>query len=283
MFIERLYIDQTYLKDRIVAIDAQISTFTQDGADDARTASLLPDLLLNRLLHLLALEEPDWFAAKSAAAAVLDSYEALVDLVGATRRDDSLASSSLFRVYDGEWSSGSSTFQASLTPVDFFNAFWIAVILGDARRLDLLAAVPIADFTSPGVQADRFQYCWIEALQCLQRQDEKWVRKFGDAIYFSDPARVEVASADSVHYLLYPPIKLFHALMTGTETTFNAELEDALVRHQYYWVHASERPWASEGWVSLPLTAIACMALSKGYRVEAKSAYLPLALGLRMG
>ncbi|MFD6269882.1 immunity 49 family protein [Nocardia asteroides] len=282
MLIERPYIDHAYVHYRIVDIDAQVSAFVQDGAENPRTASILPGLLLNRLLHLLALEEPDWFAAKSAAAAVLDAYEALVDLVDATRREGSSANGSLFTDYNGQRKSERSSYQVSLTPVDFFNAFWIAVILGDARRLDLLAAMPIDAFSSQNVQADRFQYCWIEALQYLQQREERWAQKFGDAIYLSDPARVEVASADSVHYLLYPPIKLFHALMTGTEASFNSELEDALVRHRYYWVHASEHPWTSESWVSLPLTAIACMALSKGYRVESTSAYLPLPLGLRM-
>ncbi|GAD85389.1 hypothetical protein NCAST_31_00830 [Nocardia asteroides NBRC 15531] len=179
-----------------MAIDAQVSAFVQDGAEDPRTASILPDLLLNRLLHLLALEEPDWFAAKSTAAAVLDAYEALVDLVDATRREGSSANGSLFTDYNGQRKSERSSYQVSLTPVDFFNAFWIAVILGDARRLDLLAAMPIDAFSSQNVQADR--------------------------------------------------------------------------------------SWTSESWVSLPLTAIACMALSKGYRVESTSAYLPLPLRLRM-
>lgn len=269
MIVERPYLDKVYIEGRIAALDEQICSFMHDGATYTRAASLLPELLLNRLLHLLAFDDPDWAAAERAAVDVLDSYESLISLVGSATRSDGQADSSRYR--------------ASLTLVDFFNAFWIATIVGDVRRLDLLARMPIGDFVSPRVEADRFLYSWVEALQCLQAQDESWVQKLGDAIYFSDPARVEIATDDSLHYLLYPPIKLFHSLVAGTEADFNFELEDALVRHRYLWVDASDRPFAPEGWVSLPLTAIACMALGKGYRIEPASRYLPLPLGLDKG
>ncbi|MEU4414427.1 immunity 49 family protein [Nocardia salmonicida] len=283
MIIERPDIDQAFIENRILVLDKQVREWSRDAPGNIRAANDLPALTLTRLLHLLAFKPQDWIVAEKAAVDVLDAYESLMHLVSVSPRDERDYMVTRTGSHGNRSQSNRREFRVTMTPADFFNAFWIAVILGDTRRLNLLVQIPVEYFIAPNVEADEFLYKWMEALQCLQGGDARWAQLFGDAIWLSHPQRAPIADSDSLHYLLYPPIKLFHTLVTGTEEQFNLDLEDALVRHDYYWRSESERKLDPEGWVSLPLTAIACMALSKGYTVVPESGYLPLALGLEKG
>lgn len=282
--IERTSLDPKAVGDGIRCLDEQIAECLVDIEHNLRSIIELPSLLLARLCHVLALEPQDWIEAERVALEVLDAYELLISAVDSYRKNnlsgkDIQPDGKVARSRSGD----SSLDHVAMTPADFFNAFWTAVILGDTRRLNLLVQIPVEHFIAPNVEADEFLYKWIEALQCIQGGDARWAQLFGDAIWLSHPQRAPIADSDSLHYLLYPPIKLFHTLVTGTEEQFNLDLEDALVRHDYYWGSEGERKLDPEGWVSLPLTAIACMALSKGYTVVPESGYLPLALGLEKG
>ncbi|UGT52384.1 immunity 49 family protein [Nocardia asteroides] len=279
MIIERPVVNQEYLADRLAVLDVEVRECRAESVSNVRAAKLLPDLALSRLYHLLACVPPNWHYVENAAFEILDAYEMLIDLVQSRRGFEDSGKGTGVAGFVDRIELGR-TRRASMTVSDFFAAFWTAVVLGDSRRLRLLAEAPREVFVTSGVEVDEFLFKWMETLQCYRRKDRRWVQLLADSIYLSDPARVEVASDDSLHYVLYPPIKLFYTLAAGTEAEFNFELEDALVRHHYYWTSESGRESVPQGWASLPLTAISCMALNKGYRIVPESLYLPLKMGL---
>lgn len=271
MIVERPDIDSLEVLEEIRSLDDRIEMCIAGIPDNIRAVKWLPVLLHTRLSYLLASERCDSLECELAADEVLDAYESLMRSAASHRSRESGS--------DG-LSGGSGAGRPTVTIADFFNAFWIAVIRGDRRRLDFLAELPMDVFVVPGVDADRFLYAWAETLQLFYKRDERWAQSLGDAIFFSDPDRVEYAADDVLHYLLYPAIKLFYTFVTGTGENFNIELEDALVRHRYYWTAHRERELMFEGWVSYPLTAITCMAISRGYNVIPESDYLPVSLGM---
>ncbi|MFI7337195.1 immunity 49 family protein [Streptomyces sp. NPDC050085] len=160
-------------------------------------------------------------------------------------------------------------------PGTWLNAFWLAIICREQDRLLQLVNVPVELLRASGAVFDEYIYVWVEALQTAWRQGGDVGALLTAAMDGTSPESIQVADADLVLKVLYPPINLFYRYLAREPEQFNEALRDALRWHKVYWSQDEERATSSAGFVAVGPLAMACLALDAGFPVEVESEYLP--------
>ncbi|MBT2504792.1 immunity 49 family protein [Streptomyces sp. ISL-98] len=157
----------------------------------------------------------------------------------------------------------------------WLNAFWLACICREKKRLNELCQFPVARLREADGVFDEYIYNWVEALQAywLKRPD------FGDklvaAVDGTDPEVLRHAPRDGVLKIMYPPMNLLTQLARGDEEKFNTELAKALEWHKSYWTRDEDRALTAEGLIALGPLGVTCLAVQAGFTITVESEYLP--------
>ncbi|WP_405016619.1 immunity 49 family protein [Kitasatospora sp. NBC_00070] len=157
----------------------------------------------------------------------------------------------------------------------WLDAFWLAVICRERTRLDMLSAVPVDVLRGSGAVFDEYVYAWVEALQAYWRRTPDLTEKLLAAIDGTDPDVARVADREVLLKLLYPPLAAFYQFLRRDQEKFDAALLQGLELHREFWSADEERAGDPDGFVSLPLLGIACLAYDNDVPVAVESGYLP--------
>jgi hypothetical protein len=138
-----------------------------------------------------------------------------------------------------------------------------------------LAQVPVSLLRESGAEYDEYIYAWVDTLQTWWLRSGEIGDKLVKAMNGTDPEHLQIADAELMLKILYPPINLFYRYVVRDQEAFNAELATALQWHKEYWTEDDGRIIDAGGWVALELLAMACLAYDAGFPVEVDSEYLP--------
>ncbi|KOG36886.1 immunity 49 family protein [Streptomyces decoyicus] len=157
---------------------------------------------------------------------------------------------------------------------NWLTAFWLACVCREKGRLNELCQVPVSLLRNSGAVFDAYIYDWVEALQAYWLQQPQLGDKLVAAVDGTDPDVIRHTDAGGVLRLMYPPMNLLTQLVRGDAEKFNAELAKALEWHKDHWTR-DDREFNPEGFISLGLTAVTCLARDAGFTITVESEYLP--------
>ncbi|MFF2652562.1 immunity 49 family protein [Streptomyces sp. NPDC058045] len=157
----------------------------------------------------------------------------------------------------------------------WLNAFWLAVICREQRRMTQLCEIPLERLRSPEGQYDEYIYHWVDTLQTYWLRRPGLVEKLTSTLQASDPSVARIAPRDLLDGLLYPPINLFYHFVRRDEAGFSPALVEALKLHKLYWTSDEDRQARLDGSIALGPLAIACLAYDGRIPIEVESEYLP--------
>ncbi|MGW4807377.1 immunity 49 family protein [Kitasatospora sp. NPDC004272] len=157
----------------------------------------------------------------------------------------------------------------------WLNTLWLAMICRDQPRLKQLSEIPLERLRVREGLYDDFFYHWIDVLQTYWLRGPGLVDKLTLAFESSAPERIRIATPRVVAQVFYPPLGLFHQIVTRKQEEFSPSLVRALESHRDYWT--SEESWATDidGAVPLGPLAMACHAFDGDFPIDVESDYLP--------
>lgn len=156
----------------------------------------------------------------------------------------------------------------------WLDAFWLALVCREGERLTRLSQVPLEDLRRVTPDTDDYLFHWIDTLQtyCLRRPTDELVPKLLATMKTSSP---DVATRTDKYFLDlvdYPPVAVFHRVVTNEHEAFAQQLSDVLRYHETYWSGSTDDPRSR---VALGPLAIACLAHDARFPVDTGSPYLP--------
>lgn len=157
----------------------------------------------------------------------------------------------------------------------WLTAFFLAIICREPGRMTELAQVPVSLLRESGAEYDEYIYAWVDTLQTWWLRGGEIGDKLVKAMNGTDPEHLQIADAELMLKILYPPINLFYRYVVRDQEAFNSELAAALQWYKEYWTEHDGRIIDASGWVALELLAMACLAYDAGFPVEVDSEYLP--------
>ncbi|MFI5528015.1 immunity 49 family protein [Kitasatospora sp. NPDC051853] len=90
-------------------------------------------------------------------------------------------------------------------PGAWLNAFWLGVVCQEPGRLSTLSRVPEEVLRGSGTEFDEYVYPWVAALQAFWNDGDELGDRLAEAVEGADPDRAEVAGAELMLKVLYPP------------------------------------------------------------------------------
>ncbi|MFI7387975.1 immunity 49 family protein [Streptomyces sp. NPDC049813] len=157
----------------------------------------------------------------------------------------------------------------------WLDVFYLTLVTRDRDRTTRLCEVPLDDLrgTDP---VDDYVLHWIDVLQShwLGRPVADVVEKLVTTLESVHPEAATLAPKPFLNGVDYPPVALFHRLLTEDEDAFAAALTEALAQHGRYWGDTA----APRARVALGPLALACLAHDMRFPVDADAPYLPAAL-----
>lgn len=174
---------------------------------------------------------------------------------------------------------------------NWVRSMYLAMVCRNRPRIDMLAAYPIERLRASYVTHDEFVYAWIDVLQTYWRRGDNLIDKLIAAMRGTDATEFAHIGEEPVRMLWFPAMQLFWHLTQREEVKFNEALVEALELHKRYWTSAvdpeveNERIDDPNGYFSLPLLAMTCLARDSGFHIDVESDYLPqdLVLATRVG
>jgi hypothetical protein len=160
------------------------------------------------------------------------------------------------------------------TPVDWITAAWLAVITRSEERIRELCSVGKYTLRGSGAKVEDYVHPWVETLQRFLRGDPISPALLESVIDLSDPDNANYATREYLLLIAYPPANLLFRILRGTAAQFNEALGQATAAHRDYWSQA-DLAANPDGFVALPLLAMAIRGRDNGFAVEVGSGYLP--------
>ena len=145
----------------------------------------------------------------------------------------------------------------------WLNAYSLAAL--DGEGLMELRDVPEALLRGSRIHADEFHYALHRVLTGLHDPRADVVTRLFDAIERATPSELAPHSRDYAVCILLPLLALTRTILGSDPRGYHATMADALALHREFW-DTPENTIYPEGWVSLPLSAMAVLALRlRGY------------------
>jgi hypothetical protein len=169
------------------------------------------------------------------------------------------------------------TSPASVNVANWKHGFYHAVICREKPILDLLCRVP-ADLLRgvKGFKADECVYLHAEALRAYWQQADDAPERLAAALEATAPESLEFAPGDLVLDLWVPEMELLYRVMLKDEQGFNEALRKALELHKRYWGQKKDNRWNdAQAFLSIPITALSCLAWESDLEVKVSSDYIP--------
>ncbi|MEU8517764.1 immunity 49 family protein [Kitasatospora sp. NPDC048722] len=158
---------------------------------------------------------------------------------------------------------------------NWLNAFWLALICREQKRMTQLCEIPLERLRSPEGSYDEYVYHWVDAQQTYWLRRPGLVDKLTAAFETSTPDAARVAPRDAMQCLMYPPLNLFYQVVRKREEEFSPNLVEALNLHKMYWTMDEDRAAKRDGALALGPLAMACMAFDGKFPIDVESPYIP--------
>ncbi|MFJ4716993.1 immunity 49 family protein [Streptomyces sp. NPDC088785] len=149
----------------------------------------------------------------------------------------------------------------------WLDTFWLTLVTRERERTERLCEV------APDALGDDHVGHFARALRgyWLRRPVDEVVGALADAMDAAHPKAATRAPKDFVNAVDYPPVGLFHRLLTQEDDRFAELLAAALEEHRGYWADAP----APRSRVALGPLALACLAYDGGLPVDLDQPFLP--------
>lgn len=158
---------------------------------------------------------------------------------------------------------------------NWLTAFWLSVVCREQARMTRLCEVPLDLLRASGAEYDEYIYHWIDSIQAYWLERPGLGEKLIAAIETSSPDIARIASRDLLDKILYQPINLFQYFLRKDRDGFNRALLEALELHKAFWTTTEEREKSVEGYLTLGVLAITCLAYDAGFPIDVESDYIP--------
>ncbi|MCE2570703.1 immunity 49 family protein [Motilimonas eburnea] len=180
------------------------------------------------------------------------------------------------KTYTGEAQSDDNTSFST-----WLRAYAIAMILHDSERLAVLHRLDEGVFAKQSgvVGPHDFDCAMMRLLKGIFTQGADLAQLLGDTITYSAPEYFDDEYCANYAYQLYLPVAelLGVVLSTERETAYQGALIKALDAHKAWFTRSEMDHFDPEGWISLPITAIASYCYHRfGILPEVESDYIPL-------
>lgn len=248
-------------------IESAMEDVAADGDADALASVRRRALMRLRYLTVLdpaAAREETWCAAvfaSQAANAVFARTSKAAETVRYRLGDQTVA----LPVLGPNWHA---------TPVDWLTATWLAVITRSEERIRELCSVGRYTLRGSGAKVEDYVHPWIETLQRFLGGEPVTPAMLESVIDLTDPENAKYATPGYMLLIAYPPVNLLYRILRGTAVRFNDALAQATTAHRDYWsqVDLADNP---DGFIALPVLAMAIRGRDNGLAVEVESGYLP--------
>lgn len=160
------------------------------------------------------------------------------------------------------------------TPLDWTAAAWLAVITRSEERIRELCSVGKYALRGSGAKVEDYVHPWIETLQRFLSGEPVSPALLESVIDLSDPDNARYATREYMLLIAYPPVNILYRVLRGSAAQFNEALAQATTAHRDHWSRA-DLAGHPDGFVALPVLAMAIRGRDNGFPVEVESGYLP--------
>ncbi|MCH1925091.1 immunity 49 family protein [Shewanella sp. C32] len=154
----------------------------------------------------------------------------------------------------------------------WLNTYYCALLMRDIEAINSLAQVTPEIFAQATIPSDGFDLAFVALLKGIFQQDSDIVYLLRTALISEvdgTPEREKLAN-----HLLEPLLPVIRCIFTpDADAEFNEKMQEAVQMHKQYWKDDKSAP---EGWIALPLTALAALAKARnGWQLDFETDYIP--------
>ena len=156
----------------------------------------------------------------------------------------------------------------------WLDCLYAAIAVRNEEAINILMQIPNTVFDKAAVKVDPITYALADVYKGLFGgiQDRSMLELISTAYSVAD-----ADEADRLEYIMsnmIPQLGIIRTILSSnSEDEYNKLMKEAVLTHKDYW---SQDEYEYEGWVSLPLIALASIAFDhKGYRLNFETDYIP--------
>ena len=159
-------------------------------------------------------------------------------------------------------------------PQKWLSCIYAAIAVRNTAAIDTLIQVPDEIFDKANIKGDPLAYALADVYKNLfgAHQDRSLVQLISNAYNIEPSERTK--KIDFNINVNMPQLGIIRTILSpDSENEYNELMKEAVLSHKKYW---SKDEYEYEGWVSLPLIALASIAFDhKGYRLNFETDYIP--------
>lgn len=157
-------------------------------------------------------------------------------------------------------------------------AYWVQacylnVICGNDAAIDALCQIPPESIVQPKVSAPEYSYLRMKALQSYFTGRRDVIELLMAALRATDPERDDIFNKTWTLSLDVPQIEVL-IYLASKDAKFGDALFRAVKSHKEYWSNTPKRRRDWDGFISIPLEALAIMGRARQLVFEVDSPYL---------
>lgn len=158
----------------------------------------------------------------------------------------------------------------------WLTGFFASVVRGASRSKKILCDVSEELFCGANIKPDLFDLAVVRVSKGLFDPEVHIAQLLVDAMEASDEKNIDPERLDFAWSIMLPFLMLCRIVVGGDpEGEYDEIFEDGMEQHEYIW-QTEEMKIDPEGWVSLPLTAAACLIYdNKGIRFSKDTPWVP--------